>query len=79
MCREVIPATSPCLDVVRQVQLDAVQNDDIIHFTVSSELKVWQEKMASLLWRQKQKGGVIDPNSEDDVIDETWVSWLQQL
>jgi hypothetical protein len=50
------------------------EQDDEVNFAPSLELKAWQDRMASLLWKQKQKGGVIDLNSEDDVIDETWVS-----
>ena len=74
VCREAMLPPSSCLDVVRQVQLDAVRSDDVINFTPSSKLKAWQKEMSLLFWQQKQKGGVIDPNSEDDVIDESWVS-----
>lgn len=74
MCREPIPPGSACLEAVSRVQPVVLIKEDDIQFTPSSELRAWQMRMASLLWQQKQKGGVIDPNSQDDVIDETWVS-----
>ena len=36
-------------------------------------MQSWQVKMASLLRQQREKGGVIDPSAEDDVIDDSWV------
>ena len=39
-------------------------------FRPTPELRAWQEEMKRLLWRQRQRGGVID---HDDVIDENWV------
>ena len=78
MCRDPIVPGSGCLDAVagsQSVTAAALHElDEEVNFAPSPELKAWQDRMASLLWKQKQKGGVIDPNSEDDVIDETWVS-----
>ena len=72
MCRKPIPSGSVCLDAAASVPPDALLGEENIQFTPSTELKVWQTRMASLLWQQTQKGGVIDPDRED-VIDETWV------
>ena len=78
MCREPIAPGSVCLDSIAGIQAAALhREDEKNNFTPSPELKAWQERMASLLWKQKQKGGVIDPNSEDDVIDETWVCGMK--
>lgn len=83
VCRDPIPPGSVCLDTVAGSQSATVaalhELDDEVNFAPSPELKAWQDRMASLLWKQKQKGGVIDPNSEDDVIDETWVSGITAL
>ena len=82
MCRDPISPGSVCLDAVASTRHQTAvaadgphsQDDDNVDFTPSPELKAWQDRMASLLRKQKQKGGVINLNSEDDVIDETWVS-----
>ena len=74
MCRDPIPPGSACLEAVSRVKLETLHDDSNVQFTPSAELRAWQARMESLLWQQKQKGGVIDPNSEDDVIDESWVS-----
>ncbi len=36
-------------------------------------MRRWQVEMAALLRKQRERGGVIDPNTSNDVIDETWV------
>ena len=78
MCRDSIAPGSVCLDAVPSTQTVALhREDEAIHFSPSPELKAWQDRMASLLWKQKQKGGVINRNCEDDVIDETWVSGME--
>ena len=78
MCRDPIAPGSVCLDAVADIQAAAVhREDDETHFTPSPELKAWQDRMASLLWKQKQKGGIVDLNGEDDVIDETWVNRME--
>lgn len=74
MCRDPIASGSACLEAVRRVQPGDSEGEEPVQFVPSSELRVWQARMASLLWQQKQKGGVIDQNNRDDVIDETWVS-----
>ncbi len=43
-----------------------------VAFQPSPELIAWQRNMEELLWKQRQKGGVIDL-SQSDVIDDTWV------
>ncbi len=50
----------------------SISSCDVI-FKPSLELRAWQRDMERLLWKQRQKGGVID-QSQNDVIDETWVS-----
>ena len=82
VCRDAIAPGSVCLDAVASTQQTVPalhRHDEEMNFTPSPELKAWQDRMASLLWKQKQKGGVIDPNSEDDVIDETWVSGVTEV
>ena len=82
VCRDAIAPGSVCLNAVASTQQTAAalhKQDEEMNFIPSPELKVWQDRMASLLWKQKQKGGVIDPNSEDDVIDETWVSGITEV
>ena len=82
VCRDPIAPGSVCLDAVastHQAMAALHEQDKEMHFIPSPELKAWQDRMASLLWKQKQKGGVINPNGGDDVIDETWVSEGQSL
>ena len=45
-------------------------------FCPSASLKEWQSKMAELLKKQREKGGVINPAREDNVIDELW-TWVR--
>lgn len=79
MCRDPILPGSACLEAISRVKPEVLRYDDNVHFIPSAKLRAWQERMKVLLWQQKQKGGVIDPNSEDDVIDETWVSLIMTL
>jgi len=41
---------------------------------IDPEVRAWQKEMAALLDQQRQKGGLIDLQAKDEVIDETWVS-----
>ena len=77
MCRDRIAPGSVCLNAVAGSKAALHRENEAVHFMPSPELKAWQDRMASLLWKQKQKGGVINPSGEDDVIDETWVSRME--
>ena len=64
-----------CLDAIARSRAESLhREDEEINFKPSPELKAWQDRMASLLWKQRQKGGVVNLSNEDDVIDESWVS-----
>ena len=77
MCREVVGEEEACLKDVRQLKpLLSNGHQEAEHREViqlSDEIRVWQVKMARLLWKQKEKGGVIDATADHDVMDENWV------
>ena len=55
-----------------QHSLEPVE-EDLARVSISQEIRQWQQSMAKLLQKQRDKGGLIDPNAKDEVIDETWV------
>lgn len=48
-------------------------------FIASFELRKWQDSMSRLFQRQLERGGIIDPAHQDQVIDDSWVSFLPLL
>ena len=54
-------------------------DEETFEFVPSPSLRRWQRRMAALLRRQKERGGVIDLSRKDAVIDETWVRVTQWL
>ena len=75
MCREVIAPAATCLEAVLQATpLLAEQQEDTQDIQISHKVRLWQKEMARLRQQQQEKGGQIDVNALDDVIDETWVS-----
>lgn len=76
VCREPVASDAVCLEAMRQYSATGqhVQEGQMESVVISQEIRHWQERMAGLQQRQREKGGVIDVNAKDDVIDEAWVS-----
>lgn len=74
MCREVIAPDATCL--AQCAASDQLEEGGLIEresVTISQELRRWQRRMAELQKRQRERGGMIDVNAKDEVIDEAWV------
>lgn len=77
VCRLRIVPEATCLEAVSHYittrrSLEPVEKD-LARVSISQEIRQWQHKMARLLQKQQDKGGLINPSAKDEVIDETWV------
>ena len=68
-----IPNTSGSVCVRGSLLGEERIEEEEFAFVPSPALRRWQSKMARLLRRQRERGGVIDLTNRDTVIDETWV------
>lgn len=79
MCREPIADGAACLEAVAcATPTDPMGKAEQARVHISQEIRHWQQQMAKLLQRQLEKGGLIDINAKDEVIDETW-TWVHTL
>lgn len=83
MCREPIAPDAACLAAVQQFiasqqfmegDCSGGHQSEGSSILITEEIRHWQQEMASLLERQREKGGLINVHAKDEVIDESWVS-----